>query len=174
MKIEAFIRAVLDRLLKKKEIVNCARELYLRRWYLLRTKRVGIFIHQFVRSDEDRALHDHPWSFLVVPIWRGYVEHSERIRDCKTCDGTGIVGIFDASAGCPDCDLGEVREARQTRVYPLLGTRFRGGTYRHRVDLIDGKAAWSLFFRFTENRVWGFWLPDGFKPWNLFWQEKCE
>jgi hypothetical protein len=30
-----------------------------------------------VRSDEDRALHDHPWSFLVIPIWGGYIEHSD-------------------------------------------------------------------------------------------------
>jgi hypothetical protein len=61
---------------EKRVIVNCDRDPYLIRWYILRWKRVGLFLHKFIRSDEDRALHDHPWAFLVIPIWRGYHEHS--------------------------------------------------------------------------------------------------
>lgn len=143
------IERILNRLLQHKVIVNCEREPYLHRWYLLRTKRVGIFIHKFVRSDEDRALHDHPWNFIVVPLWRGYVEHSEEQHHC---------GTF----------------AIQRRVRPLISARFRSAEYRHRVELIDDVPAWSLFIRFTECRTWGFWPNQVFIAWNKWWQNNCE
>src|SRR5688500_17625240 len=83
---------ILSAILPFKVIVNCARDPYLVRWYLFRSGPVSIFIHKFVRSDEDRALHDHPWAFLVIPIWRGYIEHSfskEPVpTPCPTCNGS--------------------------------------------------------------------------------------
>lgn len=71
------IDKILNRILECRVIVNCEHDPYLYRWFVIRTERFGLFIHKFVRSDEDRALHDHPWPFVVIPIWRGYVEHSE-------------------------------------------------------------------------------------------------
>ena len=42
---------------------------YLSRWWLLpRNKYFNIYLHKFAGSDDDRALHDHPWfscSFLL-------------------------------------------------------------------------------------------------------------
>ena len=42
---------------------------YLKRWYLIpRNRYFNIYLHNFVGSDDDRALHDHPWwslSFLL-------------------------------------------------------------------------------------------------------------
>jgi hypothetical protein len=177
---------ILDKLFEKRVIVNCDHDPYLNRWYVFRTKHVSLFIHQFVRSDEDRALHDHPWNFLVIPIWRGYIEHSEAIPE-------------------PEVDLRAFMEQRATipvrrRVLPIIGTRFRFGTYRHRVELLERKEqigvtvikssfgesagepyfenrplpAWSLFFHFTKFREWGFWPNEGFTPWNKWWQDKCE
>src|SRR6266576_3765132 len=117
---------------KKKDIVNCERHLYLTRWYLIRTRFVGVFLHRFHRSDEDRALHDHPWNFITIILWRGYLEHSP----------TGT-----------------------RRLWP--GTiHWRPATWRHRAELIDGKSAWTLIIRFREHRMWGFWMPQGFVPWN--------
>jgi hypothetical protein len=139
------IEKLLNRLLKCRVIVNCDHDPFMYRWYVLRTKWVSVFIHKFVRDDEDRALHDHPWAFLVIPIWRGYVEHCERKR---------------------------IPHAR--RVRPLLGMRLRRATYRHRVVLIGGKPAWSVFIHFRRWREWGFWPREGFTPWNKWWQEKCE
>lgn len=110
--------------------------------------------------DEDRALHDHPWPFIVIPLWRGYIEHNEK-----------RVMILDDPNDKFDSD--HVVQ-NTTRVYPILGTRFRRSEYRHRVELFEGKAAWSLFIRFTKERVWGFWTPS-FVPWNQFWKDnKCE
>jgi hypothetical protein len=142
---------ILNFILPHKVIVNCDHEPYLLRWYVLRTKRVAVFIHKFIRSDEDRALHDHPWDFLVIPVWRGYIEHSE------------------AMWGPPRFPIGVSR-----RVYPLISARYRKGEYRHRVELIGGRPAWSVFVRFRERRTWGFWPKEGFIAWNKWWQDKCE
>jgi hypothetical protein len=171
-----FITRFLCSLFPYKVIENCDHDPYLVRWYVLRTKWVSLFIHKFIRSDEDRALHDHPWSFLVIPLWRGYIEH--------TSDPVQM-GPFIAS--------------RQRRVYPILGTRYRHATFRHRVELLKGYRplpvpsdlvevthidsdgepmlelpAWSLFFHFKREREWGFHLPEGFVYWRKFWEDKCE
>lgn len=51
------IKKILDWLFPGgKTVVNCDRQPYLNRWYLFRTEPFAIFLHQFVRSDEDRAL----------------------------------------------------------------------------------------------------------------------
>jgi len=35
---------------------------YMRRWWVIpRNRFFNIYLHQFMRDDEDRALHDHPW-----------------------------------------------------------------------------------------------------------------
>lgn len=35
---------------------------YMRRWWVIpRNRFFNIYLHQFLRDDEDRALHDHPW-----------------------------------------------------------------------------------------------------------------
>lgn len=49
---------------------------YLTRWVLLESRWLKIFLHVFHRSDHDRVLHDHPWAFLSVILWRGYLEET--------------------------------------------------------------------------------------------------
>lgn len=131
----------LFKLLPGKVIVNCDRLPYLYRWYLIKTRFLGVFIHRFARSDEDRALHDHPWNFIVIPLWQGYLEHSDR-------------GV--------------------RRVLPIIGTRIRKATYRHRVELVEGRHAWSLFVRFRYRRTWGFWPAGVFVNWRKWWNDLCE
>ncbi len=146
---------ILNRLFEKRVIVNCDHDPYLHRWYVLRTERLGLFIHKFVRSDEDRALHDHPWPFFVIPLWGGYVEHSDRpLHPWPGCL-------------CPRVDV-------KRRVWPIISARYRDTTFRHRVELVKERPSWSLFFRFTKIREWGFWPKEGFILWNKWWQDKCE
>jgi hypothetical protein len=50
---------------------------YLLRWYIIPRNRVmNIYLHQFLKSDEDRALHDHPWINVSLILWGQYLEHS--------------------------------------------------------------------------------------------------
>lgn len=171
--------AILDRIFKHRVIVNCDRDAYLYRWYVFRTPWVALFIHKFVRSDEDRALHDHPWPFLVIPIWRGYIEHSEvRIRHVKLCPKINPEGTEENKEEWDWWEHWWETKAIRRWVYPIIGTRFRRSTYRHRVELFlnedgDDLPAWSLFFRFKECRVWGFWPKEGFIAWDKWWSTKC-
>jgi hypothetical protein len=50
---------------------------YLRRWWVMpRNALFNIYLHQFLRSDDDRALHDHMY-FNVSFILEGmYIEHT--------------------------------------------------------------------------------------------------
>jgi hypothetical protein len=52
---------------------------YLHCWYVIPHNRFfNIYLHHFFRSDEDRALYDHPWVNVSVILRGEYLEH---IRD---------------------------------------------------------------------------------------------
>ena len=45
--------------------VSGANGAYLRRWFLVpRNRFLNVYLHEFLDSDDDRALHDHPWASL--------------------------------------------------------------------------------------------------------------
>lgn len=179
----------LDRWFSKREIRDCDGSTYMHRWFVIRNELFAMYIHKFVRSDFERALHDHPWSFIVIPIWRGYIEHSEgRCGYCRdytsecTCGEWGVPG-----------NKGTVTQTRR-RVYPLLGIRFRRAEFRHRVELFTKRKyyvgwednypaskfvdvplpSWSIFIRFRKRRKWGFWLPTGWEEAVAWWKTHCE
>ena len=108
---------------------------YLLRWYLVpRNRRANIYLHNIRRSDDDRALHDHPWASVSI-LFRGqYIEHTD----------TG------------------------SRLYRAPAVIYRAATQRHRLELIDGQQAWTLFLTGRNVRTWGFWCPRGFVPWHEF------
>ena len=62
----------------KKTITGCeeagqAGIAYLTRYLLLETKYGELKLHKFHRSD-DVIMHNHPWNFLSVILWPGYLE----------------------------------------------------------------------------------------------------
>jgi len=51
---------------------------YLERWYVIpRNPVFNIYLHRFLRSDVDFALHDHPWSNLSILLLGSYIEHTK-------------------------------------------------------------------------------------------------
>lgn len=59
-------------------IVGKPTDPYLLRWYVIpRNRFLNIYLHHFMRSDDDRALHDHPWWFASLILTGGYREHRE-------------------------------------------------------------------------------------------------
>lgn len=101
---------------------------YLTRWILFRIKRFAVYFHKFHRSDAD-DLHNHPWSFITIILWRGYYE--------QTFD-TEYPGY---------CKL------RRIRPGSIL---FRKSDHAHRVILVQNKPAYTLVIRFRDNYHWGF------------------
>lgn len=114
---------------------------YLLRWWLIPRNRVcNIYLHRFLRSDDDRALHDHPWPWCSVILRGRYVEH--------TIAAGGIQLRTEHSAGSIRAHL--------------------SGAFAHRVELHDGPV-WTLFATGPRYRVWGFHCPaEGWVPWQRF------
>lgn len=132
--------------MKKLIITGCegrgdADQPYLTRWTLFRTNMFALYLHKFHRSDAD-DLHDHPWSFLSVIIWRGYNEVT-----------------FDKN---PTLIPNSRRITK--RIYPGM-IIYRPATHTHRVVLSNGKPAYTLVLRFKYKRYWGFWVKG---KWQLF------
>ena len=49
---------------------------YLLRWWVIpRNKWFNVYLHCFKRSDDDRALHDHPWRNVSILMCGRYIEH---------------------------------------------------------------------------------------------------
>lgn len=49
---------------------------YMRRWWRIRRNAFfNIYFHHVLRSDEDAALHDHPWWNFSIVLEGGYWEH---------------------------------------------------------------------------------------------------
>lgn len=128
----------------------------------------NIYLHKFMRSDDDRALHDHPWPNMSVLLNGNYIEHMPANRK--------------------DWAAGDRRT--MTKVRKPGSIVLRRATAVHRVELynnyvfgkpgprhtlpglpvyITGPApVWSLFMTGPRLRDWGFWCPKGWRPWREF------
>lgn len=65
------IKGLIDRNLKRPPdfIIGGAEQPYMLRWFLIpRNRFFNIYHHRILRSDDDRALHDHPWWSLSIVL----------------------------------------------------------------------------------------------------------
>lgn len=112
---------------------------YMRRWWVIpRNRFFNIYLHHFLRSDDDRALHDHPWWNLS---W---------LLDGEYTEWTIAPGGVHKSV---------VRRAGQFKL--------RGAKTAHRIELHNGPC-WTLFITGPSIREWGFHCPKGWRPWQQF------
>jgi hypothetical protein len=126
---------------------------YMNRYWLLPYgwffKRKGLFdwaarIHQILRSDDDRAFHDHPWNYVTVVLRGGYWEVRPQY------DSWGLY-------------------TGNTRVWYGPGSiLFRPAKSWHRLEIPEGKDAWTLFITGTWVQKWGF-MPN--PKWKIRYEE---
>lgn len=108
---------------------------YLRRWWIIpRNEGCNIYLHEINNSDDDRALHDHPWENTSMLLEGSYIEH--------TPDGSFL------------------REAGSIIT--------RRATDAHRLEIVPGGRAVSLFLTGPKLREWGFHCPKGWRLWSDF------
>lgn len=68
----------------------------MRRWWVIpRNRRFNIYLHNIMRSDDDRALHDHPWWNVSILLRGGYREITP--TDTKT-RGVGSIVLRRATS----------------------------------------------------------------------------
>lgn len=133
--------------------------LYLRRFILARTPWGALYLHHIVRSDHDRCLHDHPWSFVTLMLWGGYWEETPGAVEVRWDGDPPALGQFYARP------VGE----RRKRVWYRPGTLRRvPAHWCHRVVIPDEQPAWTLVLTTPRQRTWGFWTADGWMQWRAF------
>ena len=134
------------------ETIGGERDPYLCRWHLARTEHYNIYLHRFQRSDDDRALLDHPWHSLSFTLRGNYYE----LRDKPS--PTSPLKLRRAGSLV-------FRSARTRHRIILPVTRIHTGTSKQRLVPIP---CYTLFITGPRIREWGFYCPQGFVHWRDF------
>lgn len=114
---------------------------YMLRWLLFfKNHFFNLFLHKFVRDDDDRARHCHPWWFISFVVWGSYFDHSE----------TGVTWRR----------FGSIVFRRATYKHIVTLPRDLNG---------KPKPCWTIVLTGAKCRKWGFWCPGNrFVPWDQF------
>lgn len=99
---------------------------------------IGVRVHEILRSDDERAMHNHPWGYASIILKGGYME----------CTPGGVGGT--------DCFA----------YYPPGSVIFRRAKSRHRLMLVTacGAPATTLFVTGPWQQRWGFFVNSRFVP----------
>lgn len=120
-------------------IIGGKEQPYMLRWWITpRNRWFNVYLHHFLRSDDDRALHDHPWFNMSILLAGRYTEH--------TISAGGV---------------------NHKKVFAAGAIKLRGPRYAHRVELTDGPC-WTLFITGPRVREWYFHCPNGLRHWKEF------
>lgn len=123
-------------------------EPYLIRWTILFT----IKLHHIIASDDD-CMHDHPWTFISLILWGGYVEESPDENGDHINPSTGEI-------------------SRKTLYHPGC-ILYRPASFIHRLEVYP--RALTLVVTFKRVKEWGFFTRRGFIPWfNYQKQSHCD
>lgn len=113
---------------------------YLMRWWVIpRNRFFNVYLHLFLRDDDDRAHHDHPWANVSILLQGKYIEHK--------------------------IQAGGVHVQHRREAGSVV---FRLPSAAHRISLIKGAPCWSLFMTGPVMREWGFHCRRGWVPWQEF------
>lgn len=107
---------------------------YLWRWHLLTTRWGRIYLHRFMRPDEDPDPHDHPWDSWIFILKGGY-------REKVYYDGTNKFKWY------------ETHKAFSFRKMPAPTV--------HMIQKLEAPRVWTLLFCSKKRRNWGFLTPEG-------------
>lgn len=134
--------------LPRRDILAEGGAVYLERYRVLgwmpgsRWRGPSVYLHRFRLTDQDLALHNHPWPWAVsLVLAGGYTE--QRLGSLH---------------GLPACKWRRLKPGRLNVLGP--------DDY-HRVADLHGAETWTLFCVWPRTRSWGFWLPiRGHVPWR--------
>lgn len=115
---------------------------YLLRWWLTphNPEKFRVYLHKFMRDDDDRALHDHPSNSISFILWGGYKEH---LRGGKIKRRYPGMVIFRRADTAHRIELFRDKKGNQI-------------------------PAWTLFIFGKKIREWGFLCPKGWRHNKIF------
>lgn len=140
---------------------------YLLRWHVIpKNPFFNIYLHKFLRSDDDRALHDHPWASCSIILKGGYCEFLPNNRVARREPRDFI--------------FRRASQAHRVVLYrgfvplipPKVARQFMTPDLADRiinpVQVCVNIPAWTLFITGPKTREWGFHCPKGWKHWRDF------
>ena len=104
------------------------------RWHFLKLFGFQFALHKWLRSDSDRAPHDHKADNVSIIL------SGQGFWELVYPDGGGTRGVW--------------RYRSPWRIY------FRKAETLHRVSLIDSRPVWTIWIRWPERRRWGYWCDN--------------
>lgn len=121
---------------------------YMRRYWLIPygnkwTLGVAARVHHVLRSDDDRAFHDHPWPYISIILRGGYTE---------------VRPVFESGIY-----VGDTR-----RYYGPGSVIFRRAKSWHRLEVEPGQTVWTLFVTGWYQQRWGFLVKPDHK---IYWKD---
>lgn len=121
---------------------------YIRRWWVIpRNRWFNIYLHQILRPDDDRALHDHPWWNVSLVLKGGYREVTPA-RPEGSWRAAGSI-VFRGAQALHRLELAPAKVSD--------------------IGLVAGwLPCWSLFITGPRIREWGFSCPKGWVHWRDF------
>jgi len=117
---------------------------YMKRWVFV-FFGYSIRVHHWIRSDDKRFFHCHPWNFLTIVLKGGYTDVSPSL----------------------DLFLDAQEPIRETLTAGMV--KYRRAEHKHYVDVPVG-GAWTLLLAGRKKRKWGFWIKPNqfFRPLRYF------
>lgn len=137
---------------KPDETIYTTRGKYLRRWWLSKRKGRGrVYLHNAVDSDDDRALHCHPWHNISIILRGGYIEH---VFAYPPVDGQPLPPVIQKKRRPGMIIFRRAELAHRLELYPKTLTICPHTGHEKSAQL---KPCWSLFITWPKSREWGFW-----------------
>lgn len=128
-----FLMKVIRYLFLVKEIVSKEGVLHFRRYRLIKTPWFALYLHQICKSDEDNAMHDHPWKFQSLILKGSY---------------------FEESTYPPNFDTMYFKS-----YYPGDVVKHKAND-AHKITILS-KEVWTLVLTSRSNRWWGYQTSNG-------------
>lgn len=127
-----------------KEIRSKKGELHFKRWQIWSTRWFNIYLHYINKADEDKHLHDHPWSFWSIILKGGYIESA--------------------------ADVGSAVPTKITK-RGFLHMAYRNKHTPHMISVLE-HPTYSLVITGPGGRKWGYTTEDGWKDHENYRIEK--
>lgn len=121
-------------------------EVYLERWGIQHDRIGGVLLHRMSAPDPGLDLHDHPWTFVTIPLVGGYEEQRADTR---------LASMFATMA---DAAPGASHRGVIERVRPRRPRRMRLDEC-HRIVALSRRHVWTLVIHGPPRRRWGFYMP---------------
>lgn len=121
--------------------------------YMLCLGPIELRLHKFMRGDDDRAPHDHPWWFITFPF-KSYTE---------------LVAVPAQNGYFEDdqdywCYL--------TRTVKAWRFHFRSSALKHIVISAPNMPFWTFVIAGRKTKDWGFWRkPSAFTPHEMWFKQ---